>query len=41
MQDTVTNGLRKASWEEQHFVKIRKKIIELRTKRKDFFEQKE
>lgn len=37
VQDTVTNGLRKASWEEQHFVKIRKKIIELRTKRKDFF----
>ena len=35
MQDTITNELRKALWEEQHFVKIRKKNIELRTKRKD------
>lgn len=40
VQDTVTKELRKALWEEQHFVKIRKKIIELRTKRKDFLSKR-
>lgn len=41
LQDTNMNELRKALWEEQHFVKIRKKIIiKLRTKRKDFLSRR-